>query len=214
MKNFYRFKLLQKAIEIGIPFFARELFMLLRDEFGNSRYHILLCEKNNVKKFLDPNVMSISCFENWESIPSDLQKDLKLCEESYLWWKMQDGFSKGWLLWIGSVNGELVTFSWTRAAHLSDDFFVDLDDRSLLIWETMTRPEFRGKGYFPAIISHICDTSFKQGIDKVYASCRDYNFPSKATLIKIGFSIIGHGVINRKNNKITYKAETDFLYLH
>ncbi len=140
--------------------------------------------------------LTIQSYENWSQIAPFLKDIIKIDLKDEYWGK-PEWFDLGWRLWMGTFNGQPAILSWTRSGRQSSDFFYPLTEDCILIWQTVTFSRFRGKGIFPILLHYILETMLEQGVEMVYVSCRDFNYPSSKAILKAGFKLIGYGRKNR-----------------
>lgn len=173
---------------------------MLRDKICGPNFLIYAIAKGMSKSenLSCPEGFTIQSFNNWLQVDQSLRN---VIEEDFKdeHWGKPEWFDLGWRLWIGTFNGQPAILSWTRSGRQSSDFFYPLTEDCILIWQTVTFPRFRGRGLFSILLHYILKTMLEQGVEMVYVSCRDFNYPSSKAILKAGFKLIGYG----KRNKFT-----------
>lgn len=93
--------------------------------------------------------------------------------------------------WIADEGGRFVHASWveTRAAWVgeADRFFV-VPDGDAYIYESFTRPEMRGRGVYPAVLTAASVELAHRGIKRLWIAAETTNQPSLRAIEKAGFS--------------------------
>jgi len=189
----YKIELLKRSFSKSPLLCLKQLYQMLRDKACGPRFLVYAAKiPLRSETLLYPEGFTIQSFDNWLQVDLSLrniiEKDLK---DEY--WGKLEWFDLGWKLWIGTINEQLAILSWTRSGQQSEDFFFPLTDDCILIWQTVTLRKFRGRGLFSVLLQHITKTMSDQGIEMVYVSCRDFNYPSMNAILKAGFTFIGYG---------------------
>jgi RimJ/RimL family protein N-acetyltransferase len=128
-----------------------------------------------------------------------------------IWWDTDTMLKKGACLWIGYLNGKFANVTWTRTGDKIRSYFFPLTPGCVLISHSVTIPEYRGNGLYPAILAEIIQALAAQGFERFYIDCSDWNQPSKRVIERVGFSLIGRGKCKRKGQLAWYQdAPPDF----
>jgi hypothetical protein len=138
--------------------------------------------------------VSLYNYRYWDEIPLEFQA--LLVEHDA---KKAVGFkgvlSRSWRLWVGTREKRLAIFGWTRASEQSGDFFFPIDENAVLIWYTETLADQRGYGLLPLMLDYMVYTLSSEGIRRAYGTCASYNYPSRWSLEKANFRLIGQGLM-------------------
>jgi GNAT superfamily N-acetyltransferase len=93
--------------------------------------------------------------------------------------------------WVADEGGRFVHASWieTRAAWVgeADRFFV-VPEGGAYIYESFTRPEMRGRGVYPAVLTAISAELAQRGIATLWIAAEATNHSSLRAIAKAGFS--------------------------
>lgn len=190
----YKIELLKRSFTKSPSLCLKQLYQMFRDKVFGPRFLVYTAAKSTLRSgnLSYPEGFTIQSFDNWLQVDpffrKIIQKELK---DEY--WGRLEWCDLGWRLWIGSFDGQPAIVSWTRSGKQSTDFFFPLTDDCILIWQTVTFQKFRGRGIFSILLQHIIKTMCDQGIEIVYCSCRDFNYPSMNAIVKAGFTFIGYG---------------------
>jgi RimJ/RimL family protein N-acetyltransferase len=85
----------------------------------------------------------------------------------------------------------------------------------VVISHSVTIPEYRGKGLYPAILKEVIHELADQGFKRFYIDCADWNRPSNRVIERIGFSLIGRGKCKRKGRLAWYQeSPPDFTQVN
>ena len=107
-------------------------------------------------------------------------------------WGAAGWLQQGWRVWLLEENGQTLALAWVRNAEQSSDFFVPLGETEELFWHVYVLPGYRGRNLQQRVWSAIARHRIADGVTGFFTNCRDYNLPSRANIIKMGFSPIGH----------------------
>ena len=188
----YKITLLRVAAGKGIGAFCHLLFLSLRDALFEQK-HIVFCLSGNAIDLCGRchvEGVTFQRFHTWDEVGERIKADIAQAAKS-VWWGSPDWFDRGWQLWVGKVEGSLGVLSWSRDDKHSSGFFCPVPPRSMVIWQTVTLPDFRGRHLYSAMLAHVVETKAREGFERFYISCRDYNMSSRAGIRRVGFERIG-----------------------
>lgn len=198
----FRFQLLKGSLRLGIGTFLNTgLSMLIN---SSPVVNVLVYSRNCRDDFRVTmpiqNSVIFRDFVTWEQIPDEL-KIFLIAEEKNLNEAFESIIKRGQRLWIGTIEGRLAIYNWTRNAAQSLDFFFPIAENEVLIWQVETLPAHRGKGLMTLLIDHIVKTLFAEGIHKVYISHATHNLATKRALLKNHFQLIGRGIMRAGSSR-------------
>lgn len=103
--------------------------------------------------------------------------------------RMQEEFDEGGILWVGLWDGRPAGYQWSRRGTCVTGWHFELTERDVLVYSTVTFPEFRGKGVGPGIVSELCRREMEEG-GRICADCMIWNTPAVRFLQKAGFTAV------------------------
>ncbi len=117
----------------------------------------------------------------------------------------------GACLWVGYLDGHLANLAWTRTGDKVQSYFFPLVTECILISHCVTLPDYRGRGLYPAIMTHIIRTLGSKGFERFYVDCSDWNVASERPIRRLGFYLIGRGKYKKTGRLAWYQdAPQDF----
>jgi len=188
-----KYVLLRSAFKRGWRPFMLQAYMTFADTFLRRRHLIYRATAEDVRTRDIPVVPGLEFREvgRWEDLPESSRQRL-LDDYDFLTWGDPSWFDKGWRLWIGEFGDKLATLTWWRPPEQCKDFFVELPPGAELIWQTVTMPEFRGRGLTTVQSLNLLKHRIDAGISAFYSCCEDYNTTSARNIPSRGFTMIGH----------------------
>lgn len=97
--------------------------------------------------------------------------------------------TRGAVLWIGYISDKPAARQWTVEGSRIPRWFVPIETDDLVIFNTVTLPEYRGLGISPAMMLHIISAK-PAGRAKVYVDCKVWNRAAIRGIEKAGFTRI------------------------
>jgi hypothetical protein len=198
----YRIQLLTHAGKRGLTSLLRQGSLLVRDALWSQNHLVFRIDASDLHRSPHYNVdgFTFGQIRSWEELCEATRQ--RLIEEKEgargerVWWGEIEWFGRGWELWAGYLHRDLAALCWFRSASQSVDFFCEIPNGSVLIWQGATLPEFRGRRLISALIIGVMRVKAANGIRHFYGSCRDYNAPPRRYLPEMGFKQIGYTSIN------------------
>lgn len=171
---------------LALPrFLVRKLY---RRMFRNSNY-VFVCD-SMPKRVTPAHELRIDSYQNEKDLPADLLAQLREAEGQDFVDVIKHEFSRHGQLWLGLRNDQVAAYQWTRKGQHVQNWFVELGDRDLVIFNTATLPRFRGQGINPYIMGHIIEQHVQKG-GRVLIDCKEWNTPAIRANEKVGFRLIG-----------------------
>jgi GNAT superfamily N-acetyltransferase len=99
----------------------------------------------------------------------------------------------GALLWVGRMNGRLASLGVSRRGALACDYFWPVVPSCVMLSHFGTVPEFRGRGLYPAMLTHILRELAADHVEHFLIECCDWNIGSRRGIERAGFRHIGYG---------------------
>ncbi len=203
-RGYYQYELLKIAWNLGLISFIRECFLVLRFVFIKY-YCVYLMDKDDfTNEPINITQIEYKSYSKWEDI-EDSVKEVFLKENKHIFWDVEVWLLKGARLWIGIIDGEVVSLLFNRDPLQKGAFFFPMTSNCALIWNVVTLPQYRGLGLYPQMLKHVCSSLFSEGIESIYICCSDYNISSIRGIMKIGFTKIGTGIVYRFSSKGIWK---------
>ena len=201
----YKIELLKRSYKKNLKTFVRHLGQMLKDKFFGPTFLIFHIHQQELtsENIAVIDGLNIQTYYNWEQIDENLRNTIEN-EYKQEYWGKPEWFDLGWQLCIGNIDNYPVALSWTRIGSQCNDFVMPLTEKSAILWQTVILPSARGQGIFSVILYRVSKQLFERGIESIYGLCREYNYPSKKSTMKIGFKIIGFLKIKKKLGKSAY----------
>lgn len=95
-------------------------------------------------------------------------------------------FADNGILWIATVNGQVVAYQWTRRGRDFRRWYMPLQDEDTVIFNTVTSDNFRGRGIAPYMMSQIIAHQLPTG-GRVFIDCKEWNRAAQRSIAKAGF---------------------------
>lgn len=136
----------------------------------------------------------------WEDLPTGF-RNIVTDPSSGFQWNGRDWFGKNRRLWVGTQDGQVVALGWwVGYAEAVARFFPVPEDAELMI-HAVVLPEFRGKNLQRSLWMTLMQSRVDQDIRSFYVHVNDYNYPSLATIRRLGFRHIACTRRNRFTGK-------------
>ena len=198
----FKINLLKRSFRVGVLPFLSQLLLMIKDKLFGPIYLIYEIRKGQfsplTSEMNDP--LDFCCYSEWKQMPEDIKSTI-LEELDGQYWGKEEWMELGWRLWVGTVDQKLAILTWVREAGQCEDFFFPLSHDCALVWQTITVPQYRGKGLASLLYNKIRRELFRRGYSQLYVSCRKYNLASRKNIEKSGFKYIGRGIIERKTGR-------------
>ena len=113
--------------------------------------------------------------------------------------------SKGGTPWLSLENGKVAFGCWTFSGHApvfgGRNGGAQLPAGSVMLEDSQTVPDFRGRGVAPATWSAIADLLAERGVEDMYTKVDVENIPSTKAVLKAGFREVGNMRIVRSRRR-------------
>jgi hypothetical protein len=210
----FKVKILASSFKKGPKTFLKQLFQIFKDKVFGPTFLVFSMKKNeyNTKNIHLPDGFEVESYGSWMEVSKVYRDKIENKLENEYWGNIR-WFELGWTFWIGTVKGQPAIVSWTRSGEKCKDFFFPISKSSTLIWQTVTFIEFRGHGLLAVMLNTISKTLFQRGVETVYGSCRNFNYPSVKGILSSGFQLIGHGRNKKLKNTGVYYSKNKLFNL-
>ena len=125
-----------------------------------------------------------------EEIPGRHFQQLMAEEGSVLLQQMNREFADGGVFWVATLEEHVVAYQWSRRGFQVERWFVPLEADDVVIFATVTFPQWRGRGIGPAMMQHIIANELA-GRGRAYVDCKVWNKPAMRGIAKAGFTCMG-----------------------
>lgn len=139
----------------------------------------------------------------WDEVHRELYEPLK-DELRHLPTNPKVFCQSGACFWIGRLDGKIASFGMSRIGSGAEPYFLPIQPAEAVLSHFVTLPEYRGRSLYRAMLIHIMQSLTPAGIDRFLLDCNDWNVASCKTVERVGFTPIGHGVINHRG-KMTWQ---------
>ncbi len=137
-----------------------------------------------------PDKLRIERYVREQDIPSSVLEQVTVEEGNSFVHFMRREFANHGVLWLCYMDGEIIAYQWSRVGKYIRQWFVSLSNADVLIFSTVTFPNWRGRGIGPAMMGHIiANEVHDQGV--TYIDCKEWNTPAIRAIDKAGFTRIG-----------------------
>lgn len=200
----YKLDLLRYASKRGPAMFIGQLVCSARDTLWSAKHLVFVYDVGRKGPPAQPDRPDLTFAEapGWAAFSLEEQQAL---EDSAVEWGDSGWFEQGWRLWTGRLDGRLAITIWWRTTGQSPNFFVPMEEGSILLWQTATLPEARGGGLYTAALTSLMAHEIANGVQLIYANCRDYNFPPRRNMERMGFERLGQHTDNRWTGKQSWR---------
>ena len=161
---------------------------LYRRIFCNSNY-VYVCDGKPKCVTPVPELRIVS-YQTEQNLPASILAQLIEAEGQSFVDIIRREFSRHGQLWLGLQDDRVAAYQWTRLGRHVQNWFVELGDRDLVIFNTATLPRFRGQGINPYIMGYIIERHVETG-GRVFIDCKEWNTPAIRANEKVGFRLIG-----------------------
>ena len=100
-------------------------------------------------------------------------------------------FTEGMTLWVGSIEGWLVSVCWSRTGFFPKRYFVPLTASDATVFGCFVVPAFRGMGIYPTMLKRIVNFCLSEGKQNVFIDSKSWNKASIRGIEKAGFCKLG-----------------------
>lgn len=138
-------------------------------------------------------MISVESFTDIDKIRSqDLEKlALHMGSNGLLRRELRRFFSRRGVFWLARYSGEPAGFHWSIRAGMEGFYFFPMYERDAVLVSSQVFPEFRGRGVNPQMIQHILVELKKEGVTRMYISCKVDNKANLRSIPKTSFRRIG-----------------------
>ena len=217
MRKFHRLEVICRANrKEGLRGFVSTAFRVLRSQLLGQRRLIFGLVPSDLKlkppiKIPGYEVVSITS----SNVIDNVLRDKFTQYSRYIWWDTDTMLTKGACLWVGYLNGEFANITWTRTGDKIRSYFFPMTPECVLVSHSVTIPEYRGRGLYPAILTEVIRALADQGFKRFYIDCTDWNQSSSRVIERIGFSLMGRGKCKRKGRLAWYQeSPPDFTQIN
>jgi RimJ/RimL family protein N-acetyltransferase len=203
--SFLARKILWNVREHGFVGLLIKLSVTVRQEIFQGSEYVLLYDygRTSEKEFRFPDSITFDSAhkkddlsrEDLESLRRFVAKPHMRKEDvDYYLENVLKLFQHGGVLWIAKKRGVLATFLWSynkNSNYTPHFYFFPLCTDDAVIVAAYTLHEWRGQGMVPALFRYATKQLKKEGIKRIFASCKVWNKPSYRTCLKVGFLYIG-----------------------
>ncbi len=209
MASYHRLNLILRSFRRdGIVGGFRTIWSLLRDRLVG-QYRLLFAMSDDKARGIDISSappLAIRCFESWPELDED-SKAFLAANQDKIHWDVRKHMDEGMAVWIGFANEKPVTIAQTRPGQNVNVYFFPMTERCALVSHCFTTPDARGRGYYVAILKHVCRALADEGFTRIYIDCSDSNLSSERGILSTGFLPIGKG-LHRRNGTTRWRQET------
>lgn len=104
--------------------------------------------------------------------------------------QLEQEFLGGGVFWLGCIDQSVVAYQWSRKGSYVKHWFVSLNPEDIVIFATVTFPEWRGRSIGPAMMQFIIAHELEgQGV--AYVDCKVWNKSAIRGIEKAGFQKVG-----------------------
>jgi hypothetical protein len=129
------------------------------------------------------------CYRRFEDITDQVREKIIECEGINSLKAIKFEMHHGALMWCGFVDGQLANYRFSRFGKYFKMWFVDLNDKDIVLFRGKTYPEFRGRGVHGAVGCYIMHVLLKNG-GRAFVDCDANNISSIRANAKAGFKKI------------------------
>lgn len=108
----------------------------------------------------------------------------------------------GACFWVGRLQSSIVAMGLSRAGAGAAPYFLPLDSSEALLSHFVTLPAFRGRGLYYAMLTQIIHNLMAAGTSRFLIDCSDWNTSSLSAIERVGFRVIGHGIVKRRGRLV------------
>jgi GNAT superfamily N-acetyltransferase len=193
-QRYYKLDLVARALRTWQPLTAIRLsWQVLRTQLFYERKYVYGLTPSELHRVpvLDIPGYHIECLS---TVPELQHFEQELCECPGL---LPDDVMRlhtfGALFWVGRVNGRLASLGVSRRGAPTRDYFWPLVPSCVMLSHFGTVPEFRGRGLYPAMLTHILRELAPDHVEYFLIECGDWNIGSRRGIEHAGFRHIGYG---------------------
>ncbi|MFQ5732210.1 MAG: GNAT family N-acetyltransferase [Planctomycetaceae bacterium] len=134
-----------------------------------------------------PVEFPIRRYASAEQLPPAVLEELIAGDASSFESRMRQEFREGGALWVAFAGGRAAGYHWSRNGRFVENWHFELNENDVLIYSTVTFPEFAGRGIARAVMARICrDEVPAHG--RALADCMVWNTPAVSFIAKTGFT--------------------------
>lgn len=201
--SYYKIGLLKTAWRKGYRVFFAQFYLIVRD-FGSRVNHerVYKIDSHEVHESPGVNVegFSLHIYDSWEAIPSEYQATLE-DKNTGIWWNTQEWLSKGWRLWLGTIDNDPAIVAYTFLGNKIDTFYFPMTANCLYVYYVFTLPHYRGRGLMPAMLTCIIHKTFDEELERIFIIVDESNTSSRNCIEKVGFRHIGNGITKKRTGQ-------------
>jgi len=206
MNNFFFivYKIQFNIKEHGIAYLIRKFFDKLWKEITKGRQFLFSINSENISSgTIGMNKdLDIETFRSRNDIPNECMEDLKqfvrknhMNEKTcnYYLDKLLEIFQNGGEITVGRIDGKIVGFLWKIHSH--DNYqchfnLFPLLPNDGLVFAGYALPAYRGINVIPTLIRYNSQLLKKEGVKRVFATCKEWNYSSRRCILKAGLNQI------------------------
>ncbi|MDE3180921.1 MAG: GNAT family N-acetyltransferase [Acidobacteriota bacterium] len=191
----------------GLLATLRRLGLAAKRAFFSSRSVLFYCDLSTLRagpaKF--PNFLKVERKRSEVEIsPEDLTAITSFWNPKLARRNLKERFAKGASLWLIKFNGDLAGFGWTLQGRTVEPHFFPLGPDDVHLFDFFVRPEHRGKGINPRLVTSILDLLSVESAGRAFIEAAEWNAPQLVSLPKTSFrplgsakkiTVLGHAIV-------------------
>lgn len=193
-RHYYKLDLVARTLRAGHPLTAvRLMWQVVRTELfyeWKYVYGLAVSELHRVP-VLDIPGYRIECLSTLTEL-EHLDQELRECP-GLLPDDVMRLHAFGALFWVGRLDGRLASLGVSRRGAPARDYFWPLTSSCVILSHFGTVAGFRGRGLYPAMLTHILRELASTKVEYFLIECGDWNLGSRRGIEHAGFRHIGFG---------------------
>lgn len=197
-RNYYKLDVVTRAMWGRNPLSATRLtWRILRTRLLYDWRHVYGMAPSEANRVVVPEIPGyrIECLsseQEAERLDAELRDYPELLPDDPL--RLQ---AMGALFWVGRMDGQLASLGASRRGAPTGHYFFPVLPSCVVLSHFATMPQFRGRGLYPALLSHILHQMAPWQVDYFLIDCCDWNIGSQRGIERAGFRHIGYGKATR-----------------
>lgn len=201
--DYYKIRLLKSAVRKGLKTTLSQFYYIARDylwRICHQRVYTIESSQRDSLPTLTVDGFSEHIYDSWEEIPVAYRNVLQ-DKNKGIWWDSQEWLSKNIRLWLGTIDDKPAVLSYLCTGNQVRNFYFQMSKKCLFVRFVYVLPEYRGRKLMSLLLTHIVHKSFNDDFECVCCITDEYNIPSRNSIERVGFRLIGNGITKRRTGR-------------